>query len=114
MSSVNPLETVKHRTQAIRAEPSTSTKLHKFMPIPSNREWVYPGTQPNRLWTGVGRFGANMLCCGLPTSDSCDCGADHITSGRCPIYCPPEGINSLIDLVENTRVVSDGTCKKNL
>ena len=39
-------------------------------------------------------------------SDSCDCGAeqtaDHITSGRCPVYNPPEGINSLIDLDDKT------------
>ena len=40
-------------------------------------------------------------------SDSCDCGteqmADHVTSGRCPIYRPPEGIQGLIDLDFNTR-----------
>ena len=64
----------------------------------------------------------------LSTSDSCDCGAeqtaDHITSGRCPIYRPPEAINGLIDLDDKTRVwlennaldvrvVSDGTREKN-
>ena len=50
----------------------------------------------------VSRFGANMLS----TTDSCDCGAeqtaDHITSGRCTIYRPPEAINGLIDL-DNKR-----------
>ena len=49
--------------------------------------------------------------------------ADHITSGRCPIYRPPEGINGLIVLDDETRawlennaldiwVVRDGTRKK--
>ena len=56
---------------------------------------------------GVGRFGANMLRWGLSKSDSCDCGAeqtaDHITSGRCPIYRLPEGINGLIGLDNNTQ-----------
>ena len=31
------------------------------------------------------------------------CTADHITSGRCPIYRPPEGIDGLIDLDDETR-----------
>ena len=48
-----------------------------------------------------------MLRCGLSKSDSCDCGAeqtaDHITSGRCPIYRPHQGINGLIDLDDETR-----------
>ena len=62
----------------------------------------------NRLRTGVGRFGTNMLRWGLSTSDICDCGveqtADHITSrGRCPIYRPPEGMNGLIELDVTTR-----------
>ena len=61
----------------------------------------------NRLRTGVGRFGANVLRWGLSTRDSCDCGAeqtgDHITSGRRPFYHPPEGINYLTDLNDNTR-----------
>ena len=43
-----------------------------------------------------------MQRCGLSKSDSCDCGAeqmaDHITSGRCPIFRPLEGIRGLIDL----------------
>ena len=63
-----------------------------------------------------------MLCWGLSTYDSCDCG-DHITSGRSPTYRPPEGINGLIDLDDETRswlennaldtlVVRDGTRKK--
>ena len=58
---------------------------------------------------------------------SCDCGAeqtaDHITSGRCPIYRPPEGITGLIDMYDETRawlennaldicVVRDDTRKK--
>ncbi len=58
-------------------------------------------------WTGVGRFGANILRWGVSTSDSCDCGAeqtaDHISSGNCPIYSPPEGKNGLIDLNNKTR-----------
>ena len=53
-------------------------------------------------WTGVGRFGTNMLHWGLSMSNTCDCGAeqtaDHITSGCCPIYRPPEGMNGLIEL----------------
>ena len=86
--------------------------FHKFMPTQSmsgqgvglsRRAW----TRVNRLRTGVGRFGANMLRWGLSTNDSCDCGAeqtaDHITSGCCPIYRPPEGINSLIVLDDETR-----------
>ena len=113
---------------------STTTRLHKFIPTPSNsgqgvglsrRAW----TRLNRLRTGVGRFGANMLRWGLSTNDSCECGAeetaDHITSGRCPIYRPPEGINGLIVLDDETRawlennaldiwVVRDGTRKKKL
>ena len=87
--------------------------------------WAW--TRLNRLRTGVGRFGANMLRWGLSTNDNCDCGteqtADHITSGRCPIYRPPEGINGLIVLDDETRawlennaldiwVVRDGTRKK--
>ena len=60
------------------------------------------------LRTGGGIFGANMLRWGLLFKrDSCDCGAeytaDHITTGRCAIYRPPEGINGIIDLGENTR-----------
>ena len=49
--------------------------------------------------------------------------SDHITSGRCPIYRPPEGINGLIVLDDETRarlednaldiwVVRNGTRKK--
>ena len=68
-----------------------------------------------------------MLRWGLSTNDSCECGAeqtaDHITSGRCPIYRPPEGINGLIVLDDETRAwlenntldvwgVRDGTRKK--
>ena len=109
VSSVSPQETVKHWTRARWAESwaSTTTRLHKFMPTPSNsgqgvglsrRAW----TRLNRLRTGVGRFGANMLRWGLSTSDCCDCGAeqtaDHITSGLCPIHRPPEGIHGLIEL----------------
>ena len=48
-----------------------------------------------------------MLRWGLSTNDSCECGAeqtvDHITSGRCPIYRPPKGINGLIVLDDETR-----------
>ena len=59
----------------------------------SRRAW----TRLNRLRTGVGRFGANMLRWGLSTSDCCDCcaeqTADHITSRRCPIHRSPEGIH---------------------
>ena len=48
-----------------------------------------------------------MLRWGLSTSDCCDCGAEqtaeHITSGRCPIYRPPEGTQGLIDLDVMTR-----------
>ena len=86
---------------------STTMRLHKFMPTPSNsgqgvclsrRAW----TRLNRLRTGVGRFGAKMLRCGLTSSDTCICGAeqtaDHITSGRCPLYHPSEGMNGLIEL----------------
>ena len=91
VSSVPPQETVKHWTHARWAESwaSTTTRLHKFIPTPSNsgqgvglsrRAW----TRLNRLRTGVGRFGANMLRWGLSTNDSCACGAeqtaDHITS----------------------------------
>ena len=107
VSSVPPQETVKHWTHARWAESwaSTTTRLHQFMPTPSNsgqgvglsrRAW----TRLNRLRTGVGRFGANMLRWGLSTSDCCDCGAEqttyHITSGRCPTHHPPEGIHGLI------------------
>ena len=114
VSSVRPQETVKHWTHAIWAESwaFTTTRLHTFIPIPSNsgqcvglsrRAW----TRLNRLRTGVGRFGANMLSWGLSTNDSCESGAeqtaDHITSGRCPIYRPPEGINGLIVLDDETR-----------
>ena len=68
-----------------------------------------------------------MLRCGLSTNDSCDCHAeqtaDHITSGRCPIYRPLEGINGILDQDGETRawlqnntldllVVCDGTHKK--
>ena len=107
VSSVPPQETVKHWTQTRWAESwaSTTTRLHTCMPTPSNsgqgvglsrRAW----TRLNRLRTGVGRFGANMLRWGLSTNDCCECGAEqtaeHITSGRCPIYRPPEGIHGLI------------------
>ena len=65
---------------------------------PTRRAWI----RLNRLRTGVGRFGANMLRWGLSTSDCCDCGAeqtaDHISSGRCPIHRPPEGMHGLIEL----------------
>ena len=114
VSSVPPQETVKHWTHARWDESwaSTTTRLHTFMPTPSNSgqgvglsrlAW----TRPNRLRTGVGRFGANMLRWGWSTNDSCDCGAeqtaDHISSGRCPIYRPPEGIKGLIVLDDETR-----------
>ena len=116
VSSVPPQETVKHWTHARWAESwaSTTTRLHQSMPTPSNsgqgvglsrRAW----TRLNRLRTGVGRFGANMLRWGLSTSDCCDCGAeqtaDHITSGRgrCPVHSPPEGIHGLIELDVKTR-----------
>ena len=105
--------------------------LHTFVATPSasgpgvglsRRSWI----RLNRPRTGVGRFGANMLRWGLSKSEI-DCGAeqttDHITSGRCAIYRPPEGINGLIVVDENTGawlenialgvlVVSDGTRKK--
>ena len=114
VSSVPSQETVKHWTQTRWAESwaSTTTRLHRYMPTPSNsgqgvglsrRAW----TRLNRLRTGVGRFGANMLRWGLSTSDCCDCGAEqtaeHITSGRCPIYRPPDGIQGLIELDVMTR-----------
>ena len=114
VSSVTSQETVTHWTQTRSAESwaSTTTRLHRYMPTPSNsgqgvglsrRSW----TRLNRLRTGVGRFGANMLRWGLSTSDCCDCGAEqtaeHITSGRCPIHRPPEGIQGLIDLDVMTR-----------
>ena len=114
VSSVPPQETVKRWTHARWAESwaSTTTRLHKFIPTPSNsgqgvglsrRAW----TRLNRLQTCVGRLGANMLCWGLSTNDSCECGAeqtpDHITSGRCLIYRPPEGINGLIVLDDEMR-----------
>ena len=64
-------------------------------------------SQLNRLRTGLRRSGANMPRWGLSTSDCCDCGAeettDHITSGRCPIYRPPEWMNGLIELDVKTR-----------
>ena len=95
VSSVPPQETVKHWTRARWAESwaSTTTRLHKFIPTPSNsgqgvglsrRAW----TRLNMLLSDVGIFGANMLRWGLSTNDSCECGAeqtaDHITSGRRP------------------------------
>ena len=113
VSSVHPQETVTHLTQASWAELWASTmRLHKYMPTPSNsgqgvglsrRAW----TRLKRLRNGVGRFGVNMLCWGLSTSNSCNCGAkhtaDHITSGRCAIYRPSEGMNGLIELDIKTR-----------
>ena len=88
VSSVSPQDTVKHSGQGVGL---------------SRRAW----TRLNRLRTGVGRFGANMLRWGLSTSDCCDCGAeqtaDHITSGLCPIHRPPEGIHGLIELDVKTR-----------
>ena len=68
-----------------------------------------------------------MLRWGLSTSDCYDCGAeqtaDHITSGRCPIHRPHEGMHGLIELdvktwtwLENSAldvlVVCDGTREK--
>ena len=51
---------------------------------------------------------AQTCCARDSTSDSCDCGAEqtaeHITSGRCYLYRPPEGMNGLIDLDDETRV----------
>ena len=48
-----------------------------------------------------------VLRWGLSTSDCCDCGAEqtayHITSGRCPIHRPPEGMHGLIELDVKTR-----------
>ena len=101
-----------HHAHQLESWASTTTRLHKYMPTPSNsgqgvglsrRAW----TRLNRLRTGVGRFGANMLRWGLSTSDCCDCGAEqtaeHITSGRCPIYRPPEGIHGLTELDVMTR-----------
>ena len=114
VASVPPQETVKHWTQTRWTESwaSTTTRLHRYMPTPSNsgqgvglsrRAW----TRLNRLRTGGGRFGANMLRWGLSTSDCSDCGAEqtaeHITNGRCPIYRPPEGIHGHIELGTMTR-----------
>ena len=134
VSSVHPQETVKHWSHARYAESwaSTTTRLHQFMPTPSNSEQCVglsrrSWTRLNRLRTGVGRFGANMLRWGLSTSDCCDCGAeqmaDQITSGRCPNHRTPEGMHGLIELDVKTRtwlensaldvwVVCDGTREK--
>ena len=70
VSSVPPQETVKHWTHARWTESwaFTTTRLHKFIPTPSNsRQGVGLSrracTWLNRLRSGVGRFGANMLRC---------------------------------------------------
>ena len=68
VSSVPPQDTVKHWTQARWTESgaSTTTRLHKFLPIPSNRghgvglsRRAWP--QLNRLRTGVDILG--QTCC---------------------------------------------------
>ena len=111
VSSVPPQETVKHWTQTRWAESwaSTTTRLHNHTikqrtrcgPIPTSLDPTKQVTD----W--VGRFCANMLRWGLSPSDCCECGveqtAEHITSGRCPIYRPPEGIHGLIELDVMTR-----------
>ena len=89
---------------------SNTMRLHQFMPTPSNSGQSVGLSR--RAWTRLnglraGGFGANMLRWGLSTNDSCGCGAeqtaDHITSGRCPIYRPPEAITGLIVLDDETR-----------
>ena len=47
----------------------TTTRLHKFIPTPSNSGQgvglsTRAGTRLNRLRTSVGRFGANICCAG--------------------------------------------------
>ena len=98
-------------TQARRA--STTTRLHHGTDRPADIRQGAGLSRLNRLWTSVGRFGANMVRCGLVKSDSCDCGAeqtlDHITSGRYPIYRSTGVIFGLIELDLNTRSWLEGT-----
>ena len=116
VSSAPPQEKVKHWTQTRWAESwaSTTTKLHMYIHAHTIKQRTGCGPIPTSLdptkqaiGTGVGIFGANMLRWGLSTSDCCDYGAEqtaeHITSGRCPIYRPPEGIHGLIELDDMTR-----------
>ena len=88
-----------HETTQIHAH--TIKQRTRCGPIPTSLD------PTKQVTTGVGRFGANMLRWGLSTSDCCECGAEqtaeHITSGRCPIYRPPEGIHGLIELDVMTR-----------
>lgn len=86
------------------------SRLHQFIKDPTDvpgqhltrREW----TTLNRLRTGVGRFGAVMQKWGLTDSAHCECGdpsqtLEHVMS-TCPKFRPPNGIQGLIDLDNET------------
>lgn len=89
----------------------SSSPLHRFIVAPSEDHPSkglprIAAIRLNRLLTGVGRFRANMQRWNLATSAQCECGevqtAEHIISD-CPLFSPPNGIDGLINLDEDTK-----------
>ena len=74
----SPMVTEKPQNRNSQIHAQTIKQQTGCGPIPTSLD---PTKQAR---TGVGRFGANMMCWGLSKSDSCDCGAelmaDNITS----------------------------------
>jgi len=54
---------------------------------------------------------------GLADSAQCECGVDELTANhiisRCPLYCPPNGIEGLRDLDDATLQWLSTTCPDN-
>jgi len=89
---------------------SINTRLHEFMPIPSNtpsgchlsrKAWV----NLNRIRSGAARTQHFLHKIGADSSPNCVCGEiqtlDHIIEA-CPVFKPPHGAQGIVDLDNET------------